>query len=286
MEENVTQNVAEPVNNGITLMDLWVILAKYFWRILLLAVIFTLIEAGVTKFLVKTSYSATASIIMNPGLIEEDDGSATDSAAADVTYSAVQQKYNYYQLCVRLLSSISPFIKNSQRVSDDVTAKAADQVANPDVEQLKNGNISVSTQADQLQIFITYSTTTSPEAARATVIALANSVCEMSKAKENGQYLYLWANTLHVDDLPKKVTSTNRWLLFVAVAFALFFVLFYLYYLIVSITDDTVKGKREIEDLTGFNVMAYVSDIDTEKVRRAKRQRNGTADGAAASDVS
>ena len=276
MEENVNNRVAEQTAGSVTFMDLWHLLTKYFWRILLIAVIFTLIEAGVSKVLIKTSYSATASIIMNPGLIDAGDG-ADNSASAKGTYSEIAQKYNYYTYATRLLSSITEFTKTSLRVQNDVLEKSKDQTAYPNVESLKKGSISVSTQEDELQIFITYSTKTSPEAAQATVIALANSVCEMSKTTENGQYLYLWANTLHVDDVPEKVKSTNHWLLFVAIAFLLFFILAYLYYVIVTLTDDTVKSKREIEDLTGYNVMAYIEDINPERVKKAKV--NGAASG-------
>ena len=36
----------------------------------------------------------------------------------------------------------------------------------------------------------------------------------------------------------------------------------HLYYVIVTLTDDSIKSKHEIEELTGFNVMAYIEDIN------------------------
>ena len=278
MEENVTNQAAEQTAGGVTFMDLWHILTKYFWRILLLAVIFTLIEAGVSKVLIKTSYSATASIIMNPSLMYYE-GETDTSVSGKAANSDLSLKYNTYTYAIRMLASITQFTKTSLRVQDDVLEKSKDQTANPGVESLKKGSISVSTKEDELQIFITYTTKTSPEAAKATVIALANSVCEMSNAQaEDGQELYLWANTLHVDDLPEKVTSTNRWLLFVAIAFVLFFILAYLYYVIVTLTDDSIKSKHEIEELTGFNVMAYIEDINPERVKKAKANSAASGD--------
>ena len=274
MEENVTQQVAEQTSGGVTLMDLWHVMTKYFWRILLLAIVFTLIEAAVSFFFIKTSYSATASVIMNPGLIDMDVSETDQSTHNSASYyTQIQQNYNYFTYASRLLPSISEFIKTNQKIKDDVKLKAADDANYPDVEALSKGSVSVSYKDDQLQMYVTYTTKTSPEAAKATVIALVESACEMSNTKQKGQNMYLWANTLHVDDLPQKVSQSNRWLLFVAIAFALFFVLAYLYYLIVTLTDDSIKSKHEIEDMTGFNVMAYIEDINPERVKKAKAQQ-------------
>ena len=282
MEENINnvQQRAETSEAGITLGDLWRVFAKYFWRILIIAVVLTLIEAGVTKALIKTQYSATASIIMNPGLMDASviDADAQNSATSTTNYSTLNANYNYYSYSIRFLPSIAKFIKTSQKIKDDVKAKAADQATYPDVEALK-GSITVAYNEDELQIFVTYTTTTSAAAAKATIKAIVDSVCEKSKTQENGQYIYLWANTLHVDDLPRGASSTNNWWLYTLIAFVLFMVLAYLYYLIVTLTDDTIKSKREIEEISGFNVMAYVEDIDKEKLKKIQEKKAAAAAG-------
>jgi|GEM_PF-3484436 len=279
MEENTfQQQPAEAVDNGINLLDLWRVLTKYFWRILLLTAIMASIFAAVSHSMVKTVYSATASIIMNPGLIDDssiDEGADTSASAAQ-NYSTMNTNYNYYTYSMRFLPSIAKFAKTSQRVKDAVAEKAADQEANPDVERLI-GSLSVTYSDNELQLFISYSTTTSAKAAVATVTALANTICEVSQTQENGQYIYLWNRTLHVDDLPKAASSSNNWMLYTGLAFAVIFILWYVYYLIVTITDDTIKSKHEIEEISGFNVMAYVEDIDVERSKKAKQKRKSSA---------
>lgn len=266
MEENKTQFPQEANDGGVTLVDLWRILRKYFWRILILTLIFTAIETVAVKFLVKPTYTATASIIMNPGLLETPAEGADTSAT---TSANLTQYNNYYVYSTRMLSSITTFIKKSQKVSNDVRAKAQDQANYPNVESVNSSNITVTTGEDQLQIYVSYKTTTSAKAARATVVALVESACEVSKTQENGQYIYLWANTLHVDDLPQSDPKpVNNWYIYTIIAFVLLFVIFFGYYIIVALTDDTVKSKREIEEMTGFNVMAYIDEIDPEKVKK------------------
>ena len=269
MEENNLQQRAEVKDNGVTLLDLWQILAKYFWRILILTVACTLVEIFVVRSVVKTQYTAKASIIMNPGLMESNVVDVDEEIDAIANTSTANMTGTYYALSIRLVPSISKFIKTSKRLVDDVKDKAKDQQANPNVEPLTNGSVSVETSEDELQLFVSYTTQTSAEAAVATVRAIVESACEVSKAKDNGQYIYLWANTLHVDDVPKSASASNRWMTYTIIAAVLFFVLFYAYYLIATLLDDTIKSKHEIEDMTGFNVMAYIDDIDPEKMKKS-----------------
>lgn len=292
MEENNYQPVvADNNDNGITLMDLWYILKKYFFRILLLTAILTVIAGALFMRFVKTTYTASASIIMNPGLMDSNTDVPDDSATINSGYNA--QYATYYSYSIRFLPSIAKFIKTSQRVKDEINQKVKLRDAftysdgsplNEDempiiknVESVSKGTLTVSTNSDELQIFITYTTTTSAEAARATLVALAYSICSVSKATENNQYIYLWANTLHVDDLPQKAPpGNNKWWLYTLIAFVGFFVIFYVYYLIATLLDDTIKSKREIEAISGFNVMAYIEEINRGKSSSEKKKKRST----------
>ena len=273
-------------------MDLWYILKKYFFRILLLTAILTVIAGALFMRFVKTTYTASASIIMNPGLMDSNqDAGGDNSATLNSGYNA--QNATYYNYSIRFLPSIAKFIKTSQRVKDEISEKVRLRDAftysdgsalNEDeapiiknVESLSKGTLTVSTNSDELQIFITYTTTTSAEAARATLVALAYSICSVSKATENNQYIYLWANTLHVDDLPKKAPpGNNKWWLYTLIAFVGFFVIFYVYYLIATLLDDTIKSKRDIEAISGFNVMAYIEEINRGKSSSEKKKKRST----------
>ncbi len=295
-ENNYQQPVVEENDGSITLLDLWFILRRYFFRILLLTAILTIVAGVIFNRTIKTTYTAQASIIMNPGLIDSNNGSID---ASDSTNHTIAENYAYYNQSIRFLPSIAKFIKTSQRIKDDVREKfdekeafrsdddsrtlSEQELAVIDgklgkkalvnyVEPMTRGTVTVSYSSDELQIFISYTTTTSSETARATVVAIADSVCQISKTKENGQYIYLWSTTLHVDDVPKNnPAGVNRWTLYTLIAAVGLFVIFYVYYLIMTLIDDTIKSKREIEMISGFNVMAYIEEIGNGKSSSSKK---------------
>ena len=299
-ENNVVQNTAIATTTtttqtktaesepALSLIDLWVVLKKYFFRILLLTVIATAIAFAYLSTTVKSTYTAQATIILNPA-------ERFAAAASSSQSSQLATEYNYVQYGKTILPSVVKFIKTNSQIREDVNKAAAADMALPEDEQkhieYMRSSPSVSSTTDELQIFISYTTTTSGEYAVGTVNQIVESIKKVSnkmteietkEKDENGNYItkqvyvYGWAEILNVDDYAQGIPSPNkRWPTYTLLAFLVFFVLFYVYYLIVSLLDDTVKSKKEIESLTGFNVMAYIDEIDTGKTHGKSGKKKG-----------
>ena len=292
MEDKINaQNIAAATTNpaavaktgdnepALSLIDLWVVFKKYFFRILLLTAIATGIAFAFLSTTVKSTYTAQATIILNPA---ERFGVSSNTAQS----SQLATEYNYVQYGKTILPSVVKFIKTNSQIRADVNKAAAADAALPEEEkkyiEYMGGSLSVSSTTDELQIFISYTTTSSGKYAVGTVNQIVESIKTVSNKMTtvetaNGTkkvYVYGWAEILNVDDYAKGNPAPNkRWPTYTLLAFIVFFVLFYVYYLIVSLLDDTVKSKKEVETLTGFNVMAYIDEIDVERAHKSSHKR-------------
>ena len=293
MEDKATNyqpNTESAESGSITILDLWYILKKYFWRILLLTAIVVAIEAGVTFKLIKPDYTSTAIIVVD----------ATNAFSTNTSAGTLTSERNAYVYGQELIPSIVKFIKSSAELRQDV-AKAAKVAAakraekpKPDPEDCIEsliGTVNVTNATDEYQITVTYTTKTGPDYAKYTLEQLIKSVIDISEdtvrvetevpdgdstsivVKE--KTVYPWHGTISFQNHADKGRESNRWGMFVIITFAAAFVLFYAYYVIATLLDDTVKSKKEIEMLTGYNVMAYIEDIDLEKLSKRKRRSYG-----------
>ena len=261
---NAAKNNEEPVEGGIQLIDLWYILIRFFFRILILTVIVMAVEGVVTSKLIKTKYSAKASLILNPGLYYLGE---LETPTSQLSGNRVAVQYGK-----ELLPSVVKYAKTNNELKKAVYEASKENGSK--VESLGSGSLSFETADDELQVFVTYTTTTSPEVAKATVNKFVDELVEKSNAKNSeGNYIYPWAQTINIDGYAEGYSRSNSWLTYFLLTGVAAFVLFYAYYLLMTLIDDTVKSKREVELLTGYNVMAYIEDIDLEKIEKSKARR-------------
>ncbi|MBR1891668.1 MAG: hypothetical protein IJ811_04160, partial [Clostridia bacterium] len=277
---NYQPNTESAESGSITILDLWYILKKYFWRILLLTAIVVAIEAGVTFKLIKPDYTSTAIIVVD----------ATNAFSTNTSAGTLTSERNAYVYGQELIPSIVKFIKSSDELKQDVAkaakvaaAKRAEQpeaVTKGDYIESLIGAVNVTNTTDEYQITVTYTTKTGPQYARDTLEQLIKSVIDISEdtattADGKEKTVYPWHGTISFQNHASNGRESNRWGMFVIITFAAAFVLFYAYYVIATLLDDTIKSKKEIEMLTGYNVMAYIEDIDLEKLSKRKRRSYG-----------
>ena len=271
MNENKIPVNETEAESGISLFDFWMVLKKFFWRIAILTCLVTVITGVCCKLLVKAKYTASATIIVNPGLGYNNDNA---NASTEVTFDR-----NAVFLALQYMPSVINHIQTSKKVSNAIEQESQN---NKGVESLKLGKMAVTHVDEQLQLTVSYTTTTSAEVAVTTVNKLVDVVCSVSKTEvqpeegatvevEGKKYIYQWANTLNVDDYAEKATPSNRWMLYTLLAFVISFILSYLYYFIMQMIDDTIKSKATIEKITGFHVMAYIENIDVKENSNNKK---------------
>ena len=282
MEENVNE---KSVEKGITLIDLWIIIQKYWLQLITISVIVAIAVGIVTYNVVDRTYTASTKLIINANsLFDVSSGSGQAS-------TAINSK-NYG---LSLYSSIKDMLTNTSTVTtkvkdlsgDDIRnfyTKWASDITDEDYEQnyntfeksdLRRNVTCTRSNEDSLIFTISYTSNQSPELAKATVNAISYSLIQVADTpktfKENGdveKYSYPFGGMLSPVELAKSATPAHNWKIYPIIAFIGTFVLLYVYFLLISIFDDSVRSKSEIEEITGFNVIAYIEDLTDKKSKK------------------
>lgn len=276
MEEIITENKVEK-EKGITLIDLWIIIQKYWAQLIVFSIIAAIAVAFVSYFLVDRVYTASTKIMINANRIYDDE-----------TSSVANQSKNYglslYPSINDMLTTTNTVTHKLSTISDaEFRAWCEEWVPDYDPKNLEfekefdKKNISCTrTTSDTLLFTISYSTTTSREAAISTANALAYSLIEVANIEsadstaEKKDYVYPFGGMLSPVELATTQTGSHPWRIYPVIAFLGVFILLYVYFLLINIFDDSVRSKAEIEEITGFNVIAYIEDVsDTKRKKKA-----------------
>ena len=259
MEENANETTVE---KGLSLIDLWIVLKKFFFQLVVISVIVTAIVGVLAYKLVDKKYTASAKLIINPtNLYKVSSGSAATAQAANNYALAV------YPSIVDVLKSTS-VVKNE--INQNIRGKDEDLTQ---IDKSLKG-VSCSQSENSLMFTISYTTTTSKQAAIDTVNAYAKALKAVSnKEKDSGnydpddpaKYEYPFGGMISVIEEAKGASVTKSWIIYPIIGFVGSFILLYVYFLLLTIFDDSVKSKAEIEEITGFDVIAYIEDINERK---------------------
>lgn len=270
MEEKFNQEKAE---KGISLIDLWIVFKKYWLQLIVFTVIAAVAAGILANSLVATTYTASIRLVINPNNVYK----------TIATNASQQRVANEFGLSV--YPSLKDFLTTTDVVSKIVREEAKEdpeKYANVDTN-VRKGNIACTQVEDSLMFTISYTTSTSDKNARATVKAISDALIEISQLDPKGnevdpdaeklQYLYPFGGMLYHDTkLESDISSSSNkpWEIYPILAFVIVFVLLYLYFLLINIFDDSVKSKTEIEEITGFNVIAFIEDITERKKKKKK----------------
>ena len=267
------------VEKGITLIDLWIVLKKYWLQIVVLALVVALAAGILAYVFVKKTYTATAKIIINANNMYE---------VPNVSYANANKNYG-----ISLYPSIKDMVTTTNKISSYIPTVDGEEFAawcsnnngkSTGFENKLKGTITCSHPDEESLIFaISYTTEESAENAVGTVNAIAYSLIKVSDTERADydpetaksafdRYLYPFGGMLSPMQLATSATVAKSWKIFPILAAVLSFILLYVYFLLLSIFDDSVKSKTEIEEITGFNVIAFIEDIsDNPKKRKHGR---------------
>ncbi len=250
MEENNQYS-----GGGITFRQLLLIVRANIFLIVAIIVIATVI--GTVYYMTrKTTYTATRSMIV----ICKNDETESDSNI-----------YNDLTATSRIIPTIAGFCKQ-----EVVISRAQEIYDTSNSGTISKGGVSVSydESGNNYFMYISYTDVT-PELARAKVMAISMAEKEIVETKdENGKSVYvrMSTNITFVDNIADMVDSGNipcsvnsGLKMTVVLAFIIGVIAAVLVVLLRYLLDDTLKTKEELERVTGTQVFAFLSDVNTER---------------------
>lgn len=250
MEENNQYS-----GGGITFRQLLLIVRANIFLIVAIIVIATVI--GTVYYMTrKTTYTATRSMIV----ICKNDETESDSNI-----------YNDLTATSRIIPTIAGFCKQ-----EVVISRAQEIYDTSNSGTISKGGVSVSydESGNNYFMYISYTDVT-PELARAKVMAISMAEKEIVETKdENGKSVYvrMSTNITFVDNIADMVDSGNipcsvnfGSKMTVVLAFIIGVIAAVLVVLLRYLLDDTLKTKEELERVTGTQVFAFLSDVNTER---------------------
>lgn len=242
MSEQTNQQTEE---NVITFSEIFILIKKYFWHVVLIMLLCVAVASVLSAFIAKPKYSASAEIMID--YVPEGSTVANDRNA--------------------LLYGLELFPTVKDFANTDVVARHVALCGDSELVDFKYAKgLELIASDDSLIITVKYTTTKSQETAIATVnqvvdsiIAVANSVDEEGKAK----YSALNGNIKLTSPADEKTARTSQtWLIYVLKGFVGGLLISGFYVLVKYFTDDTVKSKSELERLTGFKAIAYITKFE------------------------
>lgn len=282
MEEIVNEKTTE---KGLTLLDLWIVIQKYWLQLISVSVVVAVAVGIAAYFTVDRTYTASTRLMINANSVYETSQS-----------SSVSNAINSKNFGLSLFPSIKDMILSTNTVRNklsdlsdeelrdfynDWASDISDEKYNDEYisvkQSVKRSDLSCSRSDEDSLIFtISYTSNESPEVAKSTVNALSLSLIKVADTpksfKEDGvtvdKYSYPFGGMLSPVELAKSASASHNWSLYPVIAFFGAFVLVYVYFLLLSIFDDSVRSKQEIEEITGFNVIAYIEDLTEKKSKR------------------
>lgn len=250
MEENNQYS-----GGGITFRQLLLIVRANIFLIVAIIVIATVI--GTVYYMTrKTTYTATRSMIV---ICKNDETESNSNIYNDLTATS------------RIIPTIAGFCKQ-----EVVISRAQEIYDTSNSGTISKGGVSVSydESGNNYFMYISYTDVT-PELARAKVMAISMAEKEIVETKdENGKSVYvrMSTNITFVDNIADMVDSGNipcsvnsGSKMTVVLAFIIGVIAAVLVVLLRYLLDDTLKTKEELERVTGTQVFAFLSDVNTER---------------------
>ena len=267
MEENFKETKME---KGISLVDLWIVLKKYWLQLAVFTTIATVAVGILASSLVKETYTASIKMMLNPNNVYK----------TIATNASQQRIINDFGLSV--YPSLKDFLTSTHVVTGKAKELANEKGYVDEIDlSINPGSISCTQVEESLMFTIKYTTSSSSDKARNTVKAISDALIELSQLTPDGtkiqadpekpQYLYPFGGMLYHDiKLEEDVSSSSSkpWQLYPILTFVISFALLYVYFLLINIFDDSVKSKTEIEEITDFNVIAFIEDITEQKKKK------------------
>ena len=278
MEEIVSENKME-VERSITLIDLWIIIKKYWVQLVTISLVVAIVVGIFSYIFVKRTYTATTSLMINASDVYDSTGSASQANTTKnyglSLYPSISDMLRRTHVVTNNMKSVTKdelraFYTDWDKTITDEKFNAEYYEIDFDVKPL---DITCSqTAADSLMFTISYTSTESAIVAKSTINAIAFSLIEVSDTKKVGEdgYSYPFGGMLSPVELATNATGAHPWRMYPIIAFFGMFVLLYVYFLLLNFFDESVRSKTEIEDITGFNVIAYIEDLTEKKSKKRK----------------
>ena len=301
MEENINE---QKVEKGISLIDLWIVLKKYLVQLVTITLLATIAAGVASYFMVKEKYTASAKIIINANNVFEIVNVSYANANKNFGVSLYPSIKDMLTTTDKVQSYLKDVKKSPEKLEDFKT-----WCENNGGKYYENFSTYASvscSRADEDSLIFTMSYTSSEATnAVATINAVAYALTKIASEtettslvvkgyaidedgrrvvdpetkeyvmtqtkKEQVMYVYPFGGMLSplqlASGLPGGVKS---WKIYPVLAFVLSFALLYVYFLLLNIFDDTVKSKAEIEEITDFNVIAFIEDINDQKQKKRR----------------
>ncbi|QMU89621.1 YveK family protein [Weissella cibaria] len=267
------------MDNVLELRQLWQIIRKYFFALFLIAIIGAGVGYSIAKFMIKPTYSASTSMLVNR--------SAEDTSTTTANLSDQQAD-------VQLISTYKNLI-----ISSNVMGTVSDHLAHPDPIVVKKAKEAVyNTLADGTKILVTpaqqevikastknrYKLSASELKNMVTISSQTNSqVFSINVESKNAQLsadianevaavfkdkigVFMKINNVSIIDEAKasKQPVAPNVMLFTVAGSVIFVGLAFLYLLIKEFTDTTIKSPDEVSQLfgmTNLGVIGYIKPI-------------------------
>lgn len=251
MEENQNQSGEA---RQISLQILWNEFKKKWWIVALITVIFTVMGGLFGKFYVKTTYSASSSLIVVPEQMGTGTGNNTElTFAVNLTYT---------------FASVIPSSAVSRIAADKYNKKYPD--AKISASQIMSGT-TVTTDEKSFVIVVKYSS--SNPNSHEILNFLVDSVLEYSNqtvTDEKGEETYnirLLADKLRVMDYAERSSNDERSkvIKYLLIAFVLGLAVSAVILVLGVFINDTYTSKEELERDLSIEILAFIDNIDAKE---------------------
>ncbi|MGX4593810.1 YveK family protein [Leuconostoc sp. JNUCC 76] len=264
------------MNNVLELRQLWQIIRKHFFSIVVMAIIGAAAGFGIAKFVIAPTYSASTSMLVNRSA----DDTSTATANLSDQQADVQLINTYKNLIIssNVLGAVSKELKNPapivvQEAKDAVYETLADgtrrlvtpakkRITKPStktkynlsVEELKS-MISISNQTNS-QVFSINVKAKNPKLAA----DVANEVADAFKDKIGG---FMKINNVSIVDAAKadKQPVAPNVKLFTLAGLVVLGGLTFLYMLVKELSDTTIKSPDEISEAFGMTNLGIIGHV-------------------------
>ena len=264
------------MNNVLELRQLWHIIQKHFFALILMAIIGACAGYGVAKFVIAPTYSASTSMLVNRSA----DDTSTATANLSDQQADVQLINTYKNLIIssNVLGAVSDKLENPgpivvQKAKDAVYETLADgtrRLVTPAQKEITKPSNKTKYQlsVDELKSMVTISSQQNSQVFSINVKSkdpklaadVANEVADVFKDKIGG---FMKINNVSIIDSAKankKPVSPNT-KLFTLAGLVVIGGLTFLYMLIKELTDTTIKSPDEVSQLFGMTNLGVIGHV-------------------------
>ncbi|WP_273708455.1 YveK family protein [Leuconostoc mesenteroides] len=264
------------MDNVIELRQLWHIIQKHFFALIVMAIIGACAGYGVAKFVIAPTFSASTSILVNRSA----DDTSTATANLSDQQADVQLINTYKNLIIssNVLGTVSDELENPapivvQKAKDAVYQTLADgtrRLVTPAQKEITKPSNETKYQlsVDELKSMVTITSQQNSQVFSINVKSkdpalaadVANEVAEVFKDKIGG---FMKINNVSIIDSAKankKPVSPNT-KLFTLAGFVVLGGLTFFYMLIKELSDTTIKSPDEVSQLFGMTNLGVIGHI-------------------------